>query len=379
MIINRKTFPFKAFYFIVYAALAALLPYLAVYYESLGLSGQQIGTLAAIPPLVTFLSAPLIGAITDVSQRHKLILGISILGFSGSVLAIWAVRSFWGLIPVIVFYAFFLAPIFPLIDRSVLNILGNRKDQYGKQRMWGAVGWGIMGPIAGLLIELGGLRWAFYGCFIVSLGLMIILQATPIQQISIRNRFAEGLKRLFANWSVGFFFVIMVIGGMGLSMIHNYFFIYLDGLGANSILKGWSLTIATFSELVVMFFSDKLLKRWKANWLVALSLLVLACRLFLYAVVRSPEIALLVQLLHGPTFGLIWVAGVSYVGEITPPGLGNTVQGFFSGIVMGLGSALGAFLGGVLYKSIGFSLMFMILGGVVLLSGLSFVVTNPKH
>jgi PPP family 3-phenylpropionic acid transporter len=376
---NRQTLPFKAFYFVVYAALASLLPYLTVYYESLGLSGQQIGTLAAIPPLVTFFSAPLIGAITDVSQRHKVILGTSIVGFSGSVLAIWAVKSFLGLIPVIVLYAFFLAPIFPLIDRSVLNVLGKNRDQYGKQRLWGAVGWGIMGPIAGLLIEQGGLRWAFYGCFFVSLGLLVILKATPIQQIRIKTHFTKTLKGLYSNSDIILFFFIMVIGGLGLSMIHNYLFIYLDGLGTDSVLKGWALTIATISELTVMFFSDKLLRKWKAKWLVASSLLVLALRLVLYALVKSPELALLVQLLHGPTFGLIWVAGVSYVSEITPSGLGNTVQGFFSGIVMGLGSALGAFLGGILYKGIGFSSMYMIAGGVVFLSLLGFVISNRRR
>ena len=301
------------------------------------------------------------------------------MGFSGSVLAIWAVKSFFGLIPIIVLYAFFMAPIFPLIDRSVLNVLGRNRDQYGKQRMWGAVGWGIMGPIAGLLIEQGGLRWAFYGCFFVSLSLLAVLKVTPIQQVRIETRFTETLKSLYTNLDIILFFFIMVIGGLGLSMIHNYLFIYLDGLGTDSVLKGWALTIATISELMVMFFSDKLLRKWKAKWLVAFSLMVLALRLVLYSLVKTPELALLVQLLHGPTFGLIWVAGVNYISEIAPVGLGNTVQGFFSGIVMGLGSALGAFLGGIMYKGIGFSLMFMIAGVVVLISLLGFVISNRER
>ena len=38
----------KAFYFFYYAALAALQPYLALYYRSLGLTGSAIGILSAI-------------------------------------------------------------------------------------------------------------------------------------------------------------------------------------------------------------------------------------------------------------------------------------------------------------------------------------------
>ena len=40
----------KLFYFIFYAAMAALSPFLTLYYQSLGLSGTQIGLLAGLGP-----------------------------------------------------------------------------------------------------------------------------------------------------------------------------------------------------------------------------------------------------------------------------------------------------------------------------------------
>ena len=71
---QRPMLPFKAFYFFLYAALAFLAPFLTLYYDGLGLTGRQIGILAAIPSLVTFISAPIFGAIADVTQKHKRIL-----------------------------------------------------------------------------------------------------------------------------------------------------------------------------------------------------------------------------------------------------------------------------------------------------------------
>jgi predicted MFS family arabinose efflux permease len=60
------------------------------------------------------------------------------------------------------------------------------------------------------------------------------------------------------------------------------------------------------------------------------------------------------------------------VADIAPQGLGNTAQGMFTGVVMGLGSALGALLGGFLYQSFGFSQMFLVAGLAVFVAFLVF-------
>jgi len=360
--------PFKAFYFFVFAALAFIAPFLTLYYEGLGLTGQQIGILAAVPPLVTFISAPFFGAIADITRRHKLVLGFSIIGVVTGILALSLAQSFLALISTVFFYAFFFAPLLPLIDRSVIEILGSDRNQYGKQRLWGAVGWGLLAPLSGFAVDKGGIEWAFYGAAFLFLGLFIVSRLTPIRPVTIQVGYWEGLNELLSDWKVIVFFGITIIGGMGLATIHNYLYLYLDSLGASTVTMGVALSIATASELVVMYFADRLLKSWKARGLILFGLLMLTLRLFGYSVSESQELALLIQLMHGPTFAAIWIAGVAYVAEIAPPGLGNTAQGLFTGLVMGIGSALGALLGGILYQSMGFSKMYLAAGIVVLIS-----------
>ena len=131
--------PFRAYYFLIFAGMAFFAPFLTLYYEEIGLSGAQIGMLAATPSLITFISAPTFGAIADVFQHQKRILGFSIF-----MVIVWIVtmslgRSFSEIIPGVFLYAFFFAPALPLIDRSVLEVLGPDRDQYGKQRLWGAI------------------------------------------------------------------------------------------------------------------------------------------------------------------------------------------------------------------------------------------------
>jgi predicted MFS family arabinose efflux permease len=210
------------------------------------------------------------------------------------------------------------------------------------------------------------------------LGLFIVSQKTPVMAVKLQDKFWSGMVKLLSNRNVILFFAITLVGGMGLAMIHHYLFMFLSHLGANSITMGLALTIATISELSIMYLSDRLLKLWKSRGLILFGLLMISLRLIGYSLVTAPIFVLLLQLLHGPTFGAIWMAGVAYVAEIAPPGLGNTAQGMFTGVVMGLGSALGALLGGFLYQSIGFSMMFLVTGVSVFTTVLVFRLGSRK-
>ena len=99
------------------------------------------------------------------------------------------------------------------------------------------------------------------------------------------------------------------------------------------------------------------------------SLLACGVQAFAYSLMRTPWLVLPIQLLHGPAFSAMWAAGVSYAAEIAPEGMGATAQGLFSGVAMGLRSALGAFIGGLLFEGLGAALMFR-WGGVSAVLGL---------
>jgi PPP family 3-phenylpropionic acid transporter len=369
----------RVFYFFQYAAGSSLFPFLALFYEQLGIAGTQIGLLVAIPQLVTLFGGSLWGGLADATQQHGRLLRVAIVLVIILTLVLSRVTAFWLLIAVIVVLAFFRTPIGPLVDNSVLELLGERRAQYGKLRLWGAVGWGVAAPVVGRLVERFGLTASFYAYALLMLGGLIVSWWLPISRTGIGQDYFRGLRRLVADPRWLSFLVFLSVGGMTLSVVHNYLFLYLDDIGASSSLMGLSLTVATLGELAAFLSSDRLLLRLGTRRLLVVSLLAHVVRVSLYSVLRVPWLVLPVQLLHGLSFSAMWVACVSYANQIAPEGMGATAQGLLNGVFFGLGGALGALSGGFAYERFGFAVMFRLAAVLGLLGVLLFVVTSRKR
>ena len=189
----------KVLYFLIFMAYAALLPFLSVYYEESGLSGWQIGILNSIPPLTSMVAAPIWGGLADATQKRKLLVNIGLVGSMG-VMAVFAFTvDFYVLIPLVILNAFFLAVVMPLLDTSVVDLLGEQKERYGRVRLWGAGGWGASAPLIGIIVERYELRWAFF-LYIIFLGIYtLVVQKLPVTGAEEKVRVWQETLALMRN------------------------------------------------------------------------------------------------------------------------------------------------------------------------------------
>ncbi|MEZ4620514.1 MAG: major facilitator superfamily domain-containing protein 6 [Caldilineaceae bacterium] len=368
----------KVYYFCHFAAMAALMPFLALYYRELGLSERHIGLLTGLPPLLTLVVAPLWGALADATQRHQRLLQTAVGGLWVTILLLSLLRNPFWLFPVVVLYATFSAPIMPLVDNTVLALLGERKAIYGRLRLWGALGWGIAGTAAGLLIERFGLDWAFYGALFFLAGCLLAALRLHVQQVQIGQPFWQGMRFFVTSrpWLV--FLVTLFLNGVAAGVSNNFLFLYLDELAASKSLMGATLLVATVSEVPIFFFGDRLLNRLGARGLLLLSLSASVVRMTAYALMPAAWYVLPINLLHGLTFSAMWVAGVSYANRAAPLGMGATAQGLLSGVSMGLAGAIGAVTGGYLYEAVGPAATFGWAGACVACGLLFFAVAGQR-
>jgi len=261
----------------------------------------------------------------------------------------------------------------------VLQSLGEHRDRYGRIRLWGAIGWGICAPLAGRLAEKVGLQGLFI-VFGALMGLSALLAARqPVRSTLMRPLGAGALSLFWADPRWRAFLFTAFSGGVILSVISNFLFLFLQDLGASQSLLGFSLTVATVSEVSLLYVSSGLLKRWSPQWLMMAGLILFAVRALLYSFISQPWMAMPIQLMHGLTYALMWVSGVSYAGMMAPPGLNATAQGLFSSAIMGVGMVVGSLLGGFLLAHVGAIWMFRITSGVGVLGALILWSTRNEH
>jgi PPP family 3-phenylpropionic acid transporter len=357
----RKIWPFS-FYFLLLAGAASYRPYLVLYYQSLSFTGAQIGLLAGIAPLVTLVSVPFVTGLADRTNRHGLIVSLSLLVVVSGLFLFPYLETFILLFGMAILNRISFSPIMPLSDSATMFMLGDRKDLYGRIRLGGTIGFSIVATVAGSLVENYGLKIAFWSAaslffiaFLVSHKL--VHGGKKSGKPADRGRASELLK----NPHFLLFLLIGFSGGISFATINTYLFPYMKELGAGESMMGLALTIGTIAELPVLFFVSRFIKRFKAYALLIFSIAMTGLRFLLLAVASDPAFVLVVQLLNGFNFPLLTVAGVTYADEHAPKGFRATAQGLFTASMGGIGSAVGGFAGGLLFESMGAKGMYLIL------------------
>ncbi|MFN2138580.1 MAG: MFS transporter [Candidatus Promineifilaceae bacterium] len=369
----------KAIYFLYYGGLACVIPFLTLYYSDLGLSGRQIGVLTGLVPLIGTLSSPIWGMAADASGRHRITFLLALGGTWTSVLLIMRAGSFLALVPAVILYAVCSAPNMPLVDDAVVAFLGEeRRGEYGRVRVWGSYGWGLAAALIGVAIAASGLQAGFYGFLVIFLVLIPIASRLPMNLSERSANFFGELRVLLKNSSWLLFIAVSMVIGASIGIFLNYLFPYLESLGTSAQTMGLTLTLATISEIPIFIFSRQLLNRWSAPFLLTLALVGTVLRSLAYGLMTAPWQVLPISLLHGPTFALMWIAGVSYSAAVAPPGLGATAQAVFSGLTMGLGAALGSLAGGFIYEAYGPVSLYYSIALVTVVATVVFILANRK-
>ena len=365
----KKAIPF-AFNIVYFGGFAFMAPFLVLYYQQLGFSGAQISLLAGLPPLVTLFFAPLWTNLADASRRHRLIMSMGLIVVFAVLVVFPFLKTFALVMFLVLTLNIFVAPITSFADAATMSMLGDEKEIYGRIRLGGSIGWGLAAPLAGALIKAYGLNMAFWGCAVLLMLGLVISQGLSFgghEQITHTETQSRGVRELLSDHRWLLFLGLAFFGGVASASVVVYFPPYMNELGANEFMIGLALFVASLSELPVFFFGDLLVKRFGPYRLLILGLVVTGIRSLFFAASGAPIFAILTQLLHGFTFPVVWMAGVSYADENAPPGLKSTAQGLFGAMIFGFGSAVGGFIGGFLLESIGGRALFLVYGVVVLI------------
>ncbi|MDX6522466.1 MAG: transporter, family, 3-phenylpropionic acid transporter [Gaiellales bacterium] len=339
-------------YLFAFGAAAALIPFVSIYYKSIGFGAGTIGWLIGLPLLVNVVAAPLWGGVADATHRHRVVLALAVGGAAALAGLIAISHRFWILLLIVLLHAAVYAPVMSLIDNGALILLAGRPADYGRFRFWGTVGWGVSALGVGWLVSAQGARWIFAVYIALMVCLLVCAVRLPVGERPEHGRFGDRIALLARDGRMWMFLGVAFLGGIGISMVNAYLPLYLNGMHATGLV-GVALLIATISEMPVMLLGRRILIRIGFGRAFVLALMLYGVRALALSLAHTPWIVLALQLLHGPTFALMWLAGVALARGLAPAGIGATAQGLFASVSNGLGGACGAVLGGWVYGTAG--------------------------
>lgn len=394
-----------------YGSLGSLMPYLPVYYHSLGHGGLMIGMLGAVKPLTTFLVAPIWGILSDRSTSRFRILYMTFLSSLVGQLLVAVSPEIHFLIGMVFLTAVMNAPVKSLIDSIVLDNLHD-KTTYGKMRLWGQLGFGIGSWGVGQLLHrsnvgaavpnlalpnmpvilskitkamyffwmsLTGYRLLFLAYASLSLPTFLIMRYFEVLEkessVSLTSngktstvktkepaKIKEGLLLLLKNADAVLFFFLVFVVGVSSGVIENFAYVRMREVGGTGKEMGLSRLVSSAAGAPMFWFSGPLTNLLGADRVIVISLLNYVIRFFIYALMKNPYHGLPAEALRGVTFAAFWSTCTIYAHRISPPGMGATMLLLLNAMYGGLGQSVGAILGGKLQSKFGTVQTFMYAG-----------------
>jgi PPP family 3-phenylpropionic acid transporter len=360
----------RTYYLVSFAALGAYLPYFPRWLEARGIQGLRLSVIAAMLPIMGLAAPPVFGFVADALHLRGWLLRIACAGalcafvvVGGSALA-GAPLGFWGLVPALAGFAFFRSPMVMMADVLALEEAATGVTTYGRIRLWGSLGFLLAAMAAGRFVDaddLTVLPCAIAASLAGALVITLALPARPRGEITrdrVRERMqAAKVRELLRAPDFRLFLLTSFLSQVAHSAYDLGYTLHLRDLGVSGGAIGAAWAIGVVAEIVLMVWAAPLFGRTPAPALLVLGVAGASLRWGLIALVRSEVLLFALQPLHALSFGVVWLASVSYSKDRAAPEILATSQGLFVAAT-GVGSIVGIFAWGPLYQQAGGRTMF---------------------
>ena len=273
-----------------------------------------------------------------------------------------------------IFMSLFYNTLQPVLDSLSLKL--SKKDpsfSYGTLRIAGAAGWAFTGILVGYYIDAISTNVIFVFpaismalTFIFSFSLPDEKKTRPAQEGSFKN-----IREVFSNKVLIFLLVAVFLISTGATTIWNFYSLYMKENGASASLVGYGISFQGLCELPMFYFSARIIQRLGIKTTLLVTVFATAIRLCLYSVIKNPQVAIFIEVLHGVSWSLFWVVCVECVNMLVSEDWRATGQSLLYAAYFGVGAIVGNFWTGYLYDAqLKISQIFLLNAGIVVLVGI---------
>lgn len=356
---SSRGWTLSSFYAFYFAILGGTLPYLSLYFESIGFTPKQIGILMS-SLLITKIIAPNFWgylldsqSVKNSSFKSKTISAALIICCLIFLLLNFT-EDFWLIAGLMFAYSFFWNAVLPQMESVVYNYLGEKRQRYGRIRVWGSIGFIVSVTCLGWLIESYGINVLLPAITCIFIALAVhgfFIKHTP----DFSNKATDNHK--FSSVLAPIVIVVLILGAisqMTHAAFYTFFSIYLESYGYSKILIGWLWALGVIAEVGVFLFAHHLLARFDIFKLLLACFAITSLRWWMLSEFPdSLTLLVMAQLLHAITFGLYHSTSSQLINAHFKGQFQVRGQALYSSITFGIGGAIGTFASGYLWAALG--------------------------
>ena len=393
--------------FLQFAIWGAWLPLTARYLSAsiaeggLGFSGSEIGMILGLAGSIGEILSPFIaGQFADRYFSTERIL--SFLVITGGIVKWYtATRTdYESWLWLSILYSVLYMPTLALSNSVAFSHIDDAENTFPKIRVWGTIGWiaaswafpmiwlqqnlsfqlmppflsgdevpNVTARLADAL-KFSGIISMVYGAF------CFLLPNTPPKADAVEKLAFKKAFNLFNNKS----FLVLVLASLGVSIIHQIYFLqtgpFLSFIGIKDSSIGPAMTIGQFAEIITMAYLGFFLKRLGFKKVITIGIFAYFARYMIFGMTFLPPwIMVLSQAFHGFCFAFFFAAGFIYVDKLADDDIRHSVQTVFGIIIFGGGPVVGGWLSGYLQNMFTLNGVFNYSNFWYTLAGIGLVVT----
>lgn len=363
----------KAQYFLTFAVMGSVLPYLPVYLTKQGLNDAQVGYVLSLGGLAVLLTPVLTTLLADLHFENRTLLAWVFAATAGSLAWLLACKGFWMLLMVHGLFSLAFIPALSLQDGLVFTERVRRLKAglpvtpYHRVRVYGTIGFIVPSAVLYGMMAMGASIGTSLLCGAAA-GVLALMNTAMLP----RTRGAVGASspsaevpdphppagrdrstptsqavRCMLQPDVLLFCVASWLLQLSAGAFYAFYPIYLNqDIGVAQQWLGPISSVGVSLEVVYMLGFGLLLKRLGIKWMMAIGAATIALRMALLAFVPNLGVAVGTQVFHGMMVLAIHVAPPVYLNHRAGPAFRNSIQGLYAMVVFGTGRIVGCILAG---------------------------------
>lgn len=364
---HDSTISLKMLLFSFHAGNTILISFLPIYLQDLGLSGTEIGWVLATGPLASIFAQPFWGYLSDKYKTVKWILFICVIGLIAGATVFFQMTTVVSLVIVGALFYFFTTPIGGLGDSLAQRRADELNLSFGSIRTWGSIGFASTSLFIGILLNQIGIQYVYWPYLLLGITALFVIPKLRDASVDRTPVKLGDIKRILTNKPLMMFLLLILFLTISHRTNDSYLGIYIMELGGSESMVGIAWFIGVVMEAIIFATASKWFKKYHTIIFIIFAGLIYCVRWVLYAFTNDPIFIVILQFMHGITYGIFYVAAFEYITRLIPKFLQSTGHLLFYAIFFGVSGIIGSLTGGFIIEQFNGTILYLGMAGLSLI------------